>query len=193
LIGSKLTPAQRNLLEIARRQPGASDLATRVLGKPFMKNGPRPEDLSAWLTRLDGPASSAAGRRVFFHPRLAGCYRCHRVDGRGQDVGPDLSSIGRTDRSHILESILQPNNLVPPHYQVWSIVTHSGKVYTGMLIRTYLDEYTYFDAAGARFKLNTRDIAESRAAPGSIMPTGLADLLTDQELRDLMAYLCSRR
>jgi putative heme-binding domain-containing protein len=158
-----------------------------------VKDRPQPNELAAWLKRLDGPANSAAGRRVFFHPKLASCYRCHRVDGRGQDVGPDLSAIGRTERSHILESILQPNNLVPPHYQVWSIVTHSGRVYTGMLLRTHLDEYTYVDGAGAQFKLNTRDMAESRGVPGSIMPTGLADLLTDQELRDLLAYLCSRR
>jgi putative membrane-bound dehydrogenase-like protein len=193
LTGSKLTAVQQSVVEDAGRRPGAGDLAARVLGKPFVKGRPQASDIPAWLKRLDGPASAVAGRRVFFHPRLAGCYRCHRVDGRGQDVGPDLSAVGRTERSHILESILQPNNLVPPHYQVWSIVTHSGKVYTGLLIRTYLDEYTYVDAAGARFKINTRDIAESRAAPGSIMPAGLADLLTDQEVRNLLAYLCSRR
>jgi len=193
LVGTKLTPSQRNLIELARRQPGARNLAARVLGEPFVKDRPRPEDVAGWQKRLEGPDSVAAGRRVFFHPKLAGCFRCHRIDGRGQDVGPDLSSVGRTERSHVLESILQPNNLVAPHYQMWNIVTHAGKVYSGMLMRTYLDEYTYVDSKGASFKLNTRDIAESRAAPGSIMPTGLADLLTDQELRNLLAYLLSRR
>jgi hypothetical protein len=41
--------------------------------------------------------------------------------------------------------------------------------------------------------VNTRDVVESRPVPKSIMPEGLPDLLTDQELRDLLAYLCSRR
>ncbi len=62
-----------------------------------------------------------------------------------------------------------------------------------MLIKTELDQYTYLDAKGEIFKLNTRSIVESRPLPTSIMPDGLPDLLTDQELRDLLAYLCARR
>ena len=62
-----------------------------------------------------------------------------------------------------------------------------------MLLHTNLDEYTYLDAKGEKFKLNTRNIAESKPSPVSIMPEGLADQLTDQEMRDLLAYLCSRR
>jgi putative heme-binding domain-containing protein len=154
---------------------------------------PLATDLSAWLKRLEGPADIAAGRRVFFHPKLAGCYKCHRAEGRGAEVGPDLSTIGRTERRGIVESILQPSALVAPHYQAWVIETHAGKVHTGMLIKTVLDEYTYLDAQGQTFKLNTRDIAETRPATKSIMPDGLADLMTDQELRDLVAYLCARK
>ena len=108
-------------------------------------------------------------------------------------MGPDLSTIGRTDRRHILESILRPSNLVAPHYQTWQIETADGKVRTGMLIGTHLDQYTYLDAKGESFQLNTRSIVESRPVPASIMPDGLPDLLTDQELRDLLAYLCARR
>jgi putative membrane-bound dehydrogenase-like protein len=154
---------------------------------------PPAKDLDAWLKRLDGPADAAAGARVFFHPKLAGCYRCHRIDGRGQDVGPDLSTIGTTDRRHLLESILQPSNTVAPHYQVWQLETADGQVRNGMLLHTHLDEYTYLDAKGGRFKLNTRDIVEQRAVPLSIMPDGLVDGLTDQELRDLLAYLQARK
>ena len=62
-----------------------------------------------------------------------------------------------------------------------------------MLMRPYLDEYTYVDSKDEPFKLNTRSIVESRALPTSIMPDGLPDLLTDQELRDLLGYLCARR
>jgi putative membrane-bound dehydrogenase-like protein len=154
---------------------------------------PPATDTGAWLKRLEGPADAAAGARVFFHPKLAGCYKCHRCDGRGADIGPDLSTIGRTERRSILESILQPSAQVAPHYQAWVVDTHDGQVRTGMLVKTELDEYTYLDAQGALFKVNTRDIAETRPATKSIMPDGLVDQFTDQELRDLLAYLCSRR
>jgi putative heme-binding domain-containing protein len=191
---TRLDTGQRAGLEaVARRHPRDAELVARVLGQPFVKDRPRPDDLDGWLKHLDGPADAGAGRRVFFHPKLAGCFRCHRVEGRGQDVGPDLSTIGRTDRRHILESLLRPSNLVAPHYQVWQIETADGKVRTGMLVRTVLDEYTYVDAKGELFKLNTRTIAETRPVPVSIMPDGLSDLLTDQELRDLLAYLCALR
>ncbi len=194
LVQTSLTGAQRAALaQVPQKQPRAAELVARVLGQPFSKERPRPEDTAAWLQRLDGPADADAGRRVFFHPKLASCCRCHRCDGRGADIGPDLGTIGRTERRHILESILQPSNLVAPHYQTWLITTADGRTHTGMLVRTYLDEYTYVDAQGKLFKLSTPNVVESQALPQSIMPNGLAELLTDRELRDLLAYLGSRR
>jgi putative membrane-bound dehydrogenase-like protein len=194
LVETKLTPAQRERLEaVAKRRPESAALVARALGRPFVKDRPKVTDVDAWLTLLAGGADADAGRRVFAHPKLAGCARCHRVEGRGQDVGPDLSTIGLTPRRHILESILQPSAEVAPHYQSWRVETADGKVRTGLLVNTYLDEYTYVDEQGGRFKVKTGDVVESRALPTSIMPAGLADRLTDQELRDLLAYLCSRR
>ena len=194
LAGTELDAARRRSLEeVGRNRPASAPLVARVLGKPFFKERPAAKALDAWLKRLDGPADAETGRRLFFHPKLTGCYRCHRVEGRGQEVGPDLSTVGRNERRHIVESVLQPSATVAPHYQVWQIETTRGKIHTGMLMRTYLDEYTYVDVKGGLFKLNTRDIVETRPLPTSIMPDGLADLLTDRELRDLFAYLCSRR
>jgi putative heme-binding domain-containing protein len=92
-----------------------------------------------------------------------------------------------------LESILQPSNQVAPSYQTWRLEMADGKVYTAMLVNTNLDEYTYLDEKGHQFKVNTRDVVETRPLPTSIMPDGLANLLTDQELRDLLAYICTRR
>ncbi|HEY7326795.1 MAG TPA: PVC-type heme-binding CxxCH protein [Gemmataceae bacterium] len=193
----KDTPLDRDqrlrLETTALRHSEDAALVARVLGQPFVKDRPRSDDFDSWLTRLEGPADSEAGRRVFFHAKLAACSRCHRVEGRGALVGPDLSIIGRTDRRHVLESILRPSNTVAPHYQTWQIETDDGKVRIGMLIGTNLDEYTYIDPKGNTFKLNTRTITESRSVPTSIMPDGLVDLLIDQEMRDLLAYLCARR
>jgi putative membrane-bound dehydrogenase-like protein len=194
LTGTALdAPRRAALAEVARHHPEAGPLVARVLGKPFVKDRPPPTDLDAWLKRLDGPADAAAGRRVFFHPKLAGCFRCHRAEGRGQEVGPDLGTVGRSGRRHVLESILQPSALVAPYYQAWDLEMADGTVRTGMLVKTVLDEYTYLDAKGDLFKVNTRDVADTRPSAKSIMPDGLPDLLTDQELRDLLAYLDALR
>ncbi len=194
LVGTKLMAAQRERLEaLAKRRPESADLVARVLGRPFAPGRPKATDLDAWLKRLEGPADPGAGRRLFAHAKVGGCYRCHRVEGRGQDVGPDLSTIGLTPRRHILESILQPSAEVAPAFQSWRIETADGKVRTGLLVDTSLDVYTYVDEKGGRFKVKTGDVVDSRALPTSIMPNGLADTMTDQELRDLLAYLSARR
>jgi putative membrane-bound dehydrogenase-like protein len=194
LVGTRLTPAQQaQLRDLAGKEKATADLVARVLGQPAHAGRPAKRDLDAWQKRLQGRADTAAGRRVFFHAKLAGCFRCHRADGRGQDVGPDLSTIGQRERRFILESILQPSNDVAPHYQAWSITTEDGRTRTGMLVNTNLDEYTYIDEKGKPFKVNTRNVTESRALPTSLMPEGLVDVLTDQELRDLLAYLTSRK
>jgi putative membrane-bound dehydrogenase-like protein len=157
------------------------------------KDRPAAKDLDAWMKRLEGKADPDAGARIFAHPKLGGCFKCHRVDGRGADVGPDLSTIGNTDRRHLLESILQPSNTVAPHYVAWHLETADGKVRTGMLLDTNLDVYTYLDAKGERFKVNTRDLVEQRPLSTSIMPDGLEATMTDQEIRDLLAYLQARK
>jgi putative membrane-bound dehydrogenase-like protein len=194
LVGVKLTVAdQRKIEGLARTDAETADLVARVGARPFFKDRPAPKDLDAWMKRIQGAFDLDAGARIFFHPKLGGCYKCHRIDGRGQDVGPDLSDIGNTDRRHILESILQPSNTVAPHYVAWHLETADGKVRNGMLLHTQLDEYTYLDAKGDRFKLKTGDLVEQRPLTVSIMPDGLVDRMTDQEARDLLAYLQARK
>src|SRR6185503_6977460 len=145
----------------------------RVFGKKIVTNRPPATDTAAWMKRLDGPADPEAGRRVFEHPKLAGCYKCHQVDGRGANVGPDLSLIGRTERRWIVESILQPSAVVAPHYQTWKIITTDERTRTGLLVRTNLDESEYIDEKGNRFKVSATDVVEIKAANISLMPDGL--------------------
>ena len=111
----------------------------------------------------------------------------------GSVVGPDLSTVGRNERRYILESILQPSANVAPHYTSWRIETKDGKVRTGMLVRTVLDEYTYLDPKGNLFKLNTRRIVDSRAVPTSIMPDNLRNLMTRREFLNLVEFLIERK
>ena len=90
-------------------------------------------------------------------------------------------------------SIFTASAVVAPHYTAWRIETKDGKVRTGMLAGTYLDDYTYLDEKGNIFKVNTHDMVEARPLSTSIMPAGLVDRLTDQEMRDLLAYLQARK
>ena len=194
LISVPLADADKTRLQaIASSQPARKEIVARVLGQPVRTDAPKAIDTTAWLKRLDGPADIEAGRRVFFHPKLAGCFRCHQADGRGRDVGPDLSTIGQRPRRFILESILEPSKEVGPSFQTWVIEMNDGRVKTGLLMNTYNDDYEYVDEKGEKFRVNTRDVADIRGVPNSIMPDGLVDRLTDQELRDLLAFLEAKK
>jgi putative heme-binding domain-containing protein len=186
LVGVKLNQGQRALVESINTD---KELVARLLGKPYVADRPPVADTEAWLKRLEGPADPEAGRRIFEHPKLANCSKCHRIEGRGSDVGPDLSLIGRTDRKWIVESLLQPSAVVAPHYQPWKVDTTDGKSRVGQLVHTHLDESTYVDTKGDRFKVLAGDVVEASPTKGSVMPDGLIGLLTDQEIRDLVAYL----
>ena len=192
LVGAKLNAEQvKQLQQLKPHNDAEAALIARAVGASPVAVRPAANQTAEWLAKLAGDGDPIAGRRIFFHAKLAGCYRCHRVEGRGQDVGPDLGLIGRTERRHVLESILQPSALVAPHYQVWQLVMHDGRTLTGMLLHTQLDEYTYLDPQGNQFKVRTIDIAETVPSQQSIMPNELVNKLTDQELRDLLAYLAT--
>jgi len=144
----------------------------------------------AWLKLLSGKADVEAGRRIFFHPLLGGCYRCHRSEGRGASIGPDLSLIAlRADRKAILESILQPGNQVAPRYVSWLIDTQDGQQRIGNLQRQNRNEQWYIGSDGLPFRVVRDQIITRTMSNTSLMPQNLVDTLSDQELRDLLAYL----
>ncbi|MCI0700480.1 MAG: c-type cytochrome [Planctomycetia bacterium] len=194
LVQVKLTPAQlEKLTEAVKGKDDSGDLAKRVLGKPVNAGRPAATEIDAWMKLLEGKADAETGRRIFENSRVTTCARCHRVDGRGANVGPDLSLIGRTEKKWIVESLLLPSATIAPHFQAWTIRTTDDRTLTGILVRTYLDESEYIDEKGNHFKVLATDVADMRPAKNSIMPEGLLNALTDQEIRDLVAYLASRK
>jgi putative membrane-bound dehydrogenase-like protein len=192
---SEIAPPDSNLLAELAKNPALAEEAGRNLpNRPVPKvERPAATDTEAWLKRLEGEFDAAAGRRIFENTKLANCSSCHRVEGRGANVGPDLSVIGRTDRKWIVESILQPSAVVAPHYQTWKIETADGKVFTGILTRTNLDESYYLNERGQQVKVLATDLVDATPLKTSIMPDGLLDKLTDREIRDLVGYLATRK
>jgi len=159
----------------------------------------RPESVDAWAKLLETPAAAppgdpARGRRVFFHPDGPGCAKCHLVDGRGGEIGPNLSRIGASmPRRKLIESILEPSKEVSPQFTSWTMVSTSGQVYTGMIVHENEGKTVLGDAAGKTFELKTADVEERVPQKTSVMPEKLADRLTVQEFFDLLAFLESLR
>ena len=116
------------------------------------------------------------------------------MEGRGAKVGPDLTRIGYTaNRNAVLESILQPSKLIAPRFYPTKVVTHLGESHIGIFTHREKGVEVYVDATGNTFRYTHRDIAERTAVKLSLMPDNLVNMLTDQELRDLLAFLMEKR
>ncbi len=193
-----LTDAQKQQLEavVVRDFTDEKALLDRDLGRPFYSARPADDDLDAWEKILDAaPGDPAAGRRIFFHPAGPGCYRCHVIEGRGHVVGPDLTMIGHSqERRHILESILLPSREIAPLFTYWTIKLKSGRTFDGLLVRRNGQENeVWVDGSGQETVFHETDIIERTMRKESLMPSGLVAAMTDQELRDVVAYLTQKR
>ncbi|HEY8502956.1 MAG TPA: c-type cytochrome, partial [Gemmataceae bacterium] len=153
---------------------------------------PSPEDIDAWMKLVEGSGDPDAGRRVFFSAAGARCASCHAVDGRGADVGPDLTRTGRQlSRRRLLESILQPSREVAPMYRAWLLEMADGRTLTGSALGPTDKgrKERFVDAEGKVFVVPTAEIESRRQTDVSIMPQGLEKTLTPEDLRDLLAFL----
>jgi putative membrane-bound dehydrogenase-like protein len=157
--------------------------------------GPRPQSEQQWRALLSGDGDPAAGERVFFHPRGPRCHACHRIDGRGSAIGPDLSYVSRSaSRDKLIDSILAPSKEIAPQFTSWSIVTRDGKVRTGVIVEEGPHStVTVADNQGKLEVIHRTQIEERRAVPTSIMPDNLVELMTRQDFLDLLAFLGQRK
>ena len=201
LRGSRLEVNERQELErVARQQPAAAELVERVLNPEVLPARPQPDDLAGWQLLLDGSdgkahGDAAAGERIFFHARAAGCSRCHQISGRGERVGPELTATaGALSRGRLVESIIRPSKEIAPQFSSWTIVTTNGKTLVGMLVKEEATgEQTYADQKGELFRFKVGEVESRQAQALSIMPDGLPQLMTVQEFRDLVAFLQSQQ
>jgi putative membrane-bound dehydrogenase-like protein len=183
--------AQIRLLFKNDQRPAAKMLRERFAAIA----GPRPATEAAWRQALAEKGDAEAGERVFFHLRGPRCSACHRVDGRGTAIGPDLSGIGRsTSREKLIESILTPSKEIAPRFTSWQVATRDGRVRIGMIVEEGPDStVTLADNQGKLEIIHRNQIEERHAVGTSIMPDNLQELMTVQEFRDLIAYLCARK
>ena len=157
---------------------------------------PKPKTRQEWMDQLvrGGNVDPAAGRRIFFHPNGPGCFKCHTIDGRGGKVGPDLSrAVGTMNRIQLIQSILEPSREIAPQFVSWTFELKDGKVVTGMVVHENEGKTVVGNAEGTLVEIKTIDIESRTPQKISVMPEKLAERMTLQELRDLLAFLDSQR
>jgi putative heme-binding domain-containing protein len=122
------------------------------------------------------------------------CVRCHRVNGEGGRLGPDLTHAGQTRSPEFLrQSIVDPNADVQPRYWVVRCRDGSGSEYEGFLMNE--DTYTvqFIDIQERLHSFPKAELKEYRVEKTSKMPSSYKLTLSDEQIQDLVAYLSSLR
>jgi putative heme-binding domain-containing protein len=151
------------------------------------------EDLAASVEGLKGGHSYGNGWQVF---KVANCIACHKIGDVGVAIGPDLTKLDpKITASEILASLLEPSAKIEEKYQTYQFLTEDGQAFSGMVLKETNDTVELIENPLAKAEpvvINKNEIMERKKSPVSIMPKGLLDKLTREEILDLMAFLIAR-
>jgi len=186
-----------------RRSSSDADLA-RVISSGVPGTGMpafvlRPEELTAVIAFLRAgfdPASAAvrvgdAARGQALFEGSAECARCHRVNGRGPRLAPDLSDIGAIRTLAALQrALLTPSESLLPIHRPVRIVTRDGEKLRGRRLNEDTYSVQIIDEQENLRSLAKADLRELAVETTPTMPS-YADRLTEEELADVIAYLVS--
>ena len=170
-----------------------ADAAVRDLFETFLPENQRTKRLgeainAAEILALAGDAQR--GHRLFHQVATVQCRNCHRINGQGGQIGPDLSTIGKKlNRPKLLESILEPSKEIDPKWVTWLAETASGRVYAGLLIHKDDQKIVLRDAQNKDYTLRVDEIEGMYPQRKSVMPELLLRDFTAQEVADLLTYL----
>ncbi len=177
---------------VKRYPPELLPRANELLARMRRADDQKVAQLDALLPTLK-KGHSERGRDVFFSEK-AKCATCHRVGDRGGRTGPDLTTIGtnRTSRD-LLESIVFPSASIVRQYESFIVTTGGGLTYAGLIIRETDDALTIQQATGDPVVIRRGDVEVIAPSTVSIMPQGLEQALTEEQLADVIAWLRTLR
>jgi putative heme-binding domain-containing protein len=155
------------------------------------------EDLAERIGDLEsgsGEARSyASGQQIF---KVGNCLACHKLDGQGHEVGPDLTKMNaEMTPLEILKHTLEPSLRIDEKYQSYLFELANGRVLTGMIVEETDQAVKILEnplLSTTPVQIRTDDIEYREKSSVSTMPKGLLDKLTRDEILDLIAYVAAR-
>ncbi len=138
--------------------------------------------------QLAAKAGDATTGKNLFATR---CLTCHQQGGQGGKIGPALDGLGLTGTEAILRNVLTPNAAMEGGYRSFRVITRDGRVVQGLLVSQDADAIVIRQPDIADLRIPSRDVAQAGFSTISIMPEGLLEAMTPEEVSDLFAYLAT--
>jgi putative membrane-bound dehydrogenase-like protein len=145
----------------------------------------RAEVVKTYRPALTAKGDAAAGKQVF----LARCMACHAAGGEGIEVGPNLITVKSKGRDGLLTAILEPHKEVASQYIAYTVVTKSGQTMMGIISQDEAKSMTLKMMGGALVTIPRADIKGSRSNGQSLMPEGIEQGMTVENMADLLAFI----
>ena len=165
------------------RDPKVRQLAVKVLAAATASSKQQIIDgYSASLT-LNGDV--ARGRKIYQER----CISCHRAGGEGFMLGPDLVTVKTTGKEKLLTNIVDPNREVRPEFAAFTVETKDDESYVGLVVNQTAAAVTLQQAYGKEDVIPRANITKMHSQGLSIMPEGLEQNLTPQDMADLLEYI----
>lgn len=186
LRAGELTAAQQSSLR-SHRDAGIREQATALFGRAA--DGSRAGAVEKFLPSLQLNGSLDVGRKLF----VARCATCHKLGGEGHALGPDLASVRSNGKEKLITSIIDPNREVAPAFASYEAETKDGESVTGILASETASAVLLRQAGGVQKELARANIVSLRSEGRSLMPEGLEEGLTAQEMADLLEFVLTAK
>jgi putative heme-binding domain-containing protein len=179
------TEVQRRILSLRddRLAPLVRKLWGEVKGATTAEMNQQIERLAKALNSGDG--TPYPGKKLF----LQSCAKCHQLFGQGGNIGPDLTTYQRNDVSNLLLHVVNPSAEIREGFENHVVATADGRVLNGFVVDKDPKVVVLRGADGQNVAVPRDQVEEISVVPQSLMPEGLLKDLTDQQVRDLFAYL----
>ena len=141
-------------------------------------------EVAAYEGALELTGRATQGKTVFERE----CAKCHLSQAERGRIGPDLSGVNNRSRETLLNDILNPSDAITDRYTNYLLETKDGRLHDGMFVAETAATVTLRGELEDVTVLRSR-IAELRASSISLMPEGLEEGMSRQELADVIAYL----
>ncbi|MGZ8558914.1 MAG: PVC-type heme-binding CxxCH protein [Chitinophagaceae bacterium] len=165
------------------------DLSVRVQAGKYVKRNRDGKTFSIEaIVQLRGDA--VAGKNNFTNS----CSSCHRMGATGNNIGPDISAIGKKfDKSALLDAIINPNAAIVFGYEPWLVNTSDGESVFGFLIADNKQSVVIKDISGAKHVIPQAKISSKKKQDAGLMPDPAAMGLSEKNLADIAAFLLSAK
>lgn len=177
----------------SKEHPDVTELLTRVL-KGALLVSTDPAELRRISLMVEKQGDPVRGRKLYLNNKAVACITCHRLEGVGGNVGPDLTRVWEAlSLEKVMESMLDPSKEIKEGYQTYVAATKQGLTISGLKVSQDAKGVVLRDPTGKEVRIAADDLESLSASKKSLMPDDVVRHLSFGEFLDLVAFLRHRK